>query len=112
MAKTDIKSLVDILPGIPQPELAAQSENADLRTQELYPVYIQEVDNTSLHEVNATVVHELETPPKIETMRGNRRSRVTTYDKPWPSLPSGLQGSVFAKDLGVPPGRGDDKRRR
>ncbi|KAL8858793.1 MAG: hypothetical protein Q9178_004710 [Gyalolechia marmorata] len=112
MAKTDIKSLVDVLPGTPQPELAAQSENADLRKQELYPVYIQEVDNKSLHEVNATVVHELEITPKIEKMRCNRRSPVTTYDKPLPSLPSELQGSVFAKDLGVTPGRGDDTRRR
>ncbi|KAL8908807.1 MAG: hypothetical protein Q9171_005307 [Xanthocarpia ochracea] len=112
MAKTDIKSFVDILPGTPQPELAAQSENADLRTQELYPVYIQEADNKSLHELNATVVHELEITQKFEKTRGSRRSPITTYDKPLPSFPSELQGSVLAKDLGVTPGRDDHKRRR
>lgn len=37
------KTLAETPPEAQEPELAARSENADVRTQELSPAYVQEV---------------------------------------------------------------------
>ncbi|KAI4092513.1 MAG: hypothetical protein LQ339_007892 [Xanthoria mediterranea] len=57
---TETKVLAEIQPEAQEPELAARSENADSPSQELSPVFVQEVDSRNVHEATAVVVGELD----------------------------------------------------
>ncbi|KAL8825367.1 MAG: hypothetical protein Q9170_007817 [Blastenia crenularia] len=89
--KVDVKAHAETLPETPKPELAAGSENADIRAQELLPGYVQEIDSRNVQELSVIVVHELPISSSPDTVP-------IKYDKPLPGPPE-LEKSRVCEEL-------------
>lgn len=98
MTKKDITGLTEDLPRTRQLELAASAENADPRTQEFFPVYIQDLDTEHIQKINAVAVHEMEISPGMK-VPGSRRWTILKYTKPLPNIPVEIKGSSVCEEL-------------
>lgn len=98
--RTETKAFPEIQPEAQKPELAARSENAESPSQELSPVFLQEVDSRNVHEVTAVVVGELDAFSSTRTVRMSRGRRTIKPNKPLPDLPAELEGSSGWKEHG------------
>ena len=88
-----------ILPHDNGPQVPGRWENADLHTQEMSPIDIQEAEVININKADAVSGHKPGTGPARVESYGCKRWSIIKYQKPLPKLPHELEGNVVCQEL-------------